>query len=91
MWLGYRLPVGVTSARLEWVDRFGAGQLGQQVWDWEAGSLVDVTVGDELGQRFIDPAGNVILRVGANKQEFEGGFVELPMSPTSFTLVWGDQ
>lgn len=91
MWLGYRLPVEVTSARLDWIDRFGAGQLGQQAWDWVSGALVDVQIGEDLDGRFIDPAGNVILRVGANKPEFEGGFVELPMSPTAFTLSWGDR
>ena len=91
MWLGYRLPIGVSAARLEWVDRFGANGLGQQAWDWEARALVDVSVDDVLGARFIDPAGNVMLRVGANRQEFEGGFVELPMSPESFVLVWGDE
>lgn len=91
MWLGYRLPIGVSSATLEWTDQFGANGLGQQAWDWEAAELVDVSVGDVLGGRFIDPAGNVVLRVGANRQQFEGGFVELPMSPQSFKLVWGDE
>jgi hypothetical protein len=89
MWLGYRLPVGVRAATLEWTDQFGVDGLGQQVWDWDAGRLVDVSDGDVLDGRFIDPAGNVLLRVGANRQEFEGGFVELPMSPQSFVLVWG--
>jgi hypothetical protein len=90
MWLGYRLPLGVSAATLEWTDRFGAGGLGQQAWDWSTGSLVNVSVGDLLDERFVDPAGNVFLRVGANRQEFEGGFVELPMSPQSFRLVWGN-
>lgn len=91
MWIGFRLPVGVTSAQLDWTDRFGAGQLGQQAWDWASGVFVDVTVGQELDERFIDPAGNVVVRVGANKPEFEGGFVELPMSPTAFSLSWGER
>ncbi len=91
MWLGYRLPIGVSAARLEFIDRFGANGLGQQAWDWDAGELVDVAVDDVLDGRFIDPAGNVMLRVGANRQQFEGGFVELPMSPESFTLVWGER
>ena len=52
---------------------------------------MDVSVGDLLDERFVDPAGNVFLRVVANRQEFEGGFVELPMSPQSFRLVWGDE
>lgn len=89
MWLGYRLPIGVSAATLEFIDQFGANGLGQQAWDWEGGGLVDVSVGDVLDERFIDPAGNVVLRVGANRQQFEGGFVELPMSPQSFKLVWG--
>ena len=89
MWLGYRLPVGVRAATLQRIDQFGVDGLGQQAWDWDAGRLVDVSDGDVLDGRFIDPAGNVLLRVGANRQEFEGGFVELPMSPQSFELVWG--
>ena len=91
MWLGYRLPVGVRAATLEWNDQFGVDGLGQQVWDWDAGRLVDVSDGDVVDERFVDPAGNVLLRVGANRQEFEGGFVELPMSPQAFQLVWGDE
>jgi hypothetical protein len=91
MWLGYRLPIGVTAATLEFVDQFGANGLGQQAWDWESGELVDVSVDDVLGERFVDSGGNVVLRVGANRQQFEGGFVELPMSPQSFKLVWGDE
>ena len=91
MWLGYRLPLGVSAATLEFIDQFGANGLGQQAWDWDAGELVDVAVDDVLDARFVDPAGNVILRVGANRQEFEGGFVELPMSPQSFKLSWGGE
>ena len=87
MWLGYRLPIGVSAPTLEFVDQFGANGLGQQVWDWEAGELVDISTDAVLD----DPAGNVVLRVGANRQQFEGGFVELPMSPQSFKLVWGDR
>jgi hypothetical protein len=90
MWLGYRLPIGVTGATLRFIDRFGANGLGQQAWDWESGTLIDVSVDDLLDARFIDPGGNVFLRVGANRQQFEGGFVELPMSPQSFTLEWGE-
>ena len=90
MWLGYRLPIGVSEATLRFIDRFGANGLGQQAWDWEAGTLIDVSVDDLLDGRFIDPAGNVFVRVGANRQQFEGGFVELPMSPQSFTLEWSE-
>ncbi len=91
MWLRYRLPIGVSTATLRWIDNFGANGLGQQAWDWEAGALVDVSVDAVLDRRFVDPGGNVMLRVGANRQQFEGGFVELPMSPQSFRLVWGDE
>ncbi len=91
MWLGYRLPMGVTSAVLELTEQFGPQGLGQQVWDWQSGTLVDVSADDVVSERFIDPVGNVVIRVGANRQQFEGGFVELPMSPQSYRLVWGDR
>ena len=89
MWLGYRLPVGVDNAVLEFENRFGGNPPGQQLWDWQAEELVDIEIGMEVDARFIDPGGNVLLRVGVNKQEFEGGFVELQMSPRTYTLEWG--
>lgn len=91
MFLGYRLPDGVRSAHLSFTNRFGEDPLGQQAWDWSEAALVDINIGDVIGDRFIDPGGNVVLRIGANKQEFEGGFVEMPMSPNSFELAWGDR
>jgi hypothetical protein len=89
MWLGYRLPIGVTSAVLDFENRFGGNVPGQQIWNWDEKALIDVEIGADIDSQFIDPGGNVLLRVGVNKAEFEGGFVEMQMSPRTYTLTWG--
>lgn len=90
MWLRFDLPFGASPTEITFVDQFGMRPGSFELWDWGTSELVAVGVGDAVDDRFVDPAGRIVMRVGAAGAPGpqDEGFVEIPMSPRSVSIEW---
>lgn len=90
MWLGFDLPSGAVPTEISFIDQFGMRPGSFELWDWRAGTLEPVGLGEEIDGRFVDPAGRLVMRVAAAAAvgQPDEGFVEIPMSPRSVSIGW---
>lgn len=83
MTVGFELPEPDLLVTLRDNQRFGVAPQTYQAWDWGSGEFVDIVLGEQFGEDFISPDGQVYVRlVGANE------FGDNPMSPSNLALEW---